>query len=180
MRIGLLSDTHIPGAAVALAPEVLEAFTGVDLILHAGDVYDPAVLDELERIAPVLAARGDDDNWPAARGDKRVEYRHVLNLFGQTLWLVHDGRYWLAKHVIEMGILKRYREQNNDAFPNIIVHGHLHRPSIEHKDGVLYVNSGSPTFLDYQTGLGTVGILTIEPGKVDAQIVRLHQCRSFT
>jgi len=180
MRIGLLSDTHIPEIAETLPAEVFEAFTGVDLILHAGDVYDPAALDELERIAPVLAARGDDDNWPAARDDKRMEYKHVLNLSGQTLWLVHDRRYWVMKHVIEMGILKRYQEQNNNGFPNIIVHGHLHHPSIEREDDILYVNSGSPTFLDYQTGLGTVGILTIEPGKVDAQIVRLHQCRSFT
>ncbi len=57
MLIGLISDTHIPWAVKELPPEVGEAFRGVDLILHAGDIYSHAVLDELERIAPVLAAK---------------------------------------------------------------------------------------------------------------------------
>jgi len=169
MRIGLLSDTHIPHAAKTLPTEVLTAFNGVDLILHAGDIYDFSVLDDLERIAPVLAARGDDDNWPATKDDKRVKDRHVLNLFDQTLWLVHSSKPWLFRHVVE----SISRGQTDKDFPNVIVHGHLHLPSIEREHGILFVNSGSPTFLDYRSGLGTVGILTIESGKVDAQIVKL-------
>jgi putative phosphoesterase len=62
MRIGLLSDTHIPDVAEKLPDELMEVFQGVDLILHAGDLYTPSVLDDLERIAPVLAALGDDDH----------------------------------------------------------------------------------------------------------------------
>ena len=62
MRIGLVADTHIPGAAAELPEQVAQAFRGVDLILHGGDIYTPSVLDELERIAPVLAAKGDDDS----------------------------------------------------------------------------------------------------------------------
>ena len=61
MRIGLISDTHIPDVARAIPRNVSRAFSGVDLILHAGDIQLASVLDELERIAPVLAARGDDD-----------------------------------------------------------------------------------------------------------------------
>ena len=61
MRIGLLSDTHIPETEKKLPPELIEAFQGVDLILHAGDIYVPSVLDDLQRIAPVLDARGGAD-----------------------------------------------------------------------------------------------------------------------
>ena len=67
MRIGLISDTHIPDAAKALPPQVKEAFRDVDLIMHAGDLYEVSVLDELESIAPVLAALGDDDGDDVAR-----------------------------------------------------------------------------------------------------------------
>ena len=61
MKIGLISDTHIREPSERLHEKVREVFQGVDLILHAGDIYNPSVLDELERMAPVLAAAGDDD-----------------------------------------------------------------------------------------------------------------------
>ena len=57
MRIGILSDTHLYNASM-LPHQVEEVFSDLDLILHAGDIYDPSVLDRLERIAPVLAAKG--------------------------------------------------------------------------------------------------------------------------
>jgi len=61
IRIGLVSDTHIPKSTHVLPPQVKEAFKDVDLIFHAGDIYVVSVLDELEHLAPVLAAEGDDD-----------------------------------------------------------------------------------------------------------------------
>ena len=61
MRIGLLADTHIPRDVKMLPPHVKVALDGVDLILHAGDIYLLTVLDELEAIAPVIAARGNGD-----------------------------------------------------------------------------------------------------------------------
>ncbi len=61
MLIGLTSDTHIPDHAKELPSQLKEAFRGFDLILHAGDIYVVSVLGELERLAPVLAAEGDDD-----------------------------------------------------------------------------------------------------------------------
>ena len=88
MRVGLLSDTHVPEAEKALPSEVVEAFRGVDLILHAGDMLVPSVLDELERIAPVLAALGDDE-YSSIFYDKRVKEKHVLKLGETTLWLMH-------------------------------------------------------------------------------------------
>ena len=62
MKIGLISDTHIPEAMPELWPHVYELFKGVECILHAGDIYDLAVLDELQKIAPTYAARGNGDD----------------------------------------------------------------------------------------------------------------------
>ncbi len=61
MRIGLISDTHIPTAGRDLWPQVYDALRGVDLIMHAGDRHDPIVLDWLERLAPVMAVSGKGD-----------------------------------------------------------------------------------------------------------------------
>ncbi len=94
MRVGLLSDTHIPKAEKELPPELMEASRGVDLILHAGDIYITSVLDDLERIAPVLAARGDDDHGDTLT-DQRVKEKHILELEGKTLWLIHERPFYL-------------------------------------------------------------------------------------
>ena len=93
MRIGLITDTHIPDAASELPPQLTDVFQGVELILHAGDIYIPSVLDELERIAPVVAAQGDDE-YMVTRADRRVEEKHVLKLEGKTVWLVHISPYY--------------------------------------------------------------------------------------
>lgn len=169
MRIGLLSDTHIPDAAPALPPQVTEAFRDVDLILHAGDIYIPSVLDELERIAPVVAACGDDDYGDTLR-DRRVKGKHILKLEGQTLWLIHERPY-LHGFTSYQG--RDSRAQDKHDAPDIIVFGHEHRTVVSCSGDVLYVNPGSPTFLHYRRGLGTVGILNIESGEADLAILQL-------
>ncbi len=166
MRIGLISDTHIPEAREELPPEVKKAFEGVDLILHAGDIYTLSVLDELEEIAPVLAALGDDD-YPGP--DDRVKEIHTLKLEGQTLWLVH------MRHMLSFpsktGLNRAPSEQENS--PTIVVFGHEHRAVVESSRGVFYVSSGSPTLLHYHRELGTVGILELNSGKANIQIMQL-------
>lgn len=169
MRIGLLSDTHIRFAGRALPVEVMEAFRGVDLILHAGDIYIPSVLDELERIAPVLAARGDDDYGDALR-DERVKEKHVLKLEGQILWLVHQRPYSLLIAARE-GNPSPGQDKNDN--PDIVVFGHEHYTVVRRYGDILFVNSGSPTFLHYRSGLGTVGILTLDSGGADVRILQL-------
>jgi len=174
MRIGLISDTHIPLVDKALPPEVLEAFKGVDLILHAGDIYVPSVLDELERIAQVLAARGDDDYGDTLL-DERVKAKHILKLEGKTLWLVHNRPYapmspsWLPSWWQS----KTSPEQDDNDKPDIVVFGHEHRIVVQRNDDVLFVCPGSPTFLNYVQGLGTVVILDISAGNVDVRILQL-------
>jgi len=103
MLIGLLSDTHIrvPGyraglgqlCANALPPQIKDAFHGVDLILHAGDIYTLPILDELEHIAPIMAAEGDDDPFEIMN-DKRVKWKHVITVAGITIWLAHEYETW--------------------------------------------------------------------------------------
>ena len=169
MRIGLLSDTHIPVDVPELPPQLAEAFRDVDLILHAGDIYDLSVLDELERIAPVLAAKGDDDSGDTL-ADHRVKQRHVLKLGGQTLWLIH-----YKPHHYPTGPrrARNYAGQEGLDAPDIVVYGHEHCPIVRRPMGVLFVNPGSPTFPDYRCCLGTVGILNIDSGKAQVDILQL-------
>ncbi len=169
MRIGLLSDTHIPEVAQALPPQIAEAFRDVDLILHAGDIYVPSVLDELERIAPVLAASGDDDLGDVLT-DRRVKSKHVLKLEGQTLWLVHERP---CPYKFPSLQARNSPGQNDPDAPDIVVFGHEHTTFIRDYGGVLFVNPGSPTFLNYRRGLGTVGILNIDSGQAQARILQL-------
>jgi putative phosphoesterase len=161
MRIGLITDTHIPVAAAELPGQVAKIFKGVDLILHAGDIYRASVLDELEKIAPVKAALGDDDPFNLTE-DERVAMKHVLNVEGYTLWLVHERPYMF--HLTAQQVAEA---------PDIVVHGHSHEARVQEYNGVLFIGSGSPTFLNYTRGPGTVGILEISPGDARASIVHL-------
>lgn len=166
MRIGLVTDTHIPTVAKAIPPELARALQGVDLILHAGDIYSLGVLDDLERIAPVLAALGDDDDL-SALSDRRMKRRHEVELAGKKVLLVHDRS------------PEYYRSPYNKVMdtpawkPDVVVFGHEHEAILQQRDGTLWVNSGSPTFLKYCYGLGTVGILDLDGGEARAEIKQL-------
>lgn len=172
MRLGLLADTHIPQVSAVLPPEVIKALQGVDLILHAGDIYTTSVLDDLECVAPVLAARGDDD-FGDTLSDGRVKEKHILELEGQTLWLIH-GRpdYGMDRYGLSSWWQSLLSPRQNRK-PDIVVFGHQHRTVVERVDDVLFISPGSPTFLDYRRRLGTIGILDIEANKADFRIVQL-------
>ncbi len=164
VRIGLISDTHIREATERLPHQIAEAFAGVDLILHAGDIFIPHVLDELEAIAPVLAASGDDDSG-AILSDKRVKECHVLQVEGQTLWLVHESPEYYALKSRQASAIK------GSECPDIIVFGHTHYSIMERHKGMFFVNPGSP--MDHHDGLGTVAILDIISGKACVNTLRL-------
>src|SRR5579863_1204752 len=94
MRIGLISDTHIPEACEHLPERVFEVFDGVDLVMHAGDVYVNRVLDELARIAPVLAALGNGDEGLDGHryrleAEERVRHAHLYEVAGLRIGLAH-------------------------------------------------------------------------------------------
>ncbi|MDP6100968.1 MAG: metallophosphoesterase family protein [Dehalococcoidia bacterium] len=164
MRIGLLSDTHIPETKRIFPNPVLDAFRGVDLILHAGDIYIPSALDELQQVAPVLAARGDDDMLR----DPRVKERHVVEVGTLKVGLTHvfEGLhlYWG---------LDKAMETEFGGPVNIIVFGHTHSPLVKRDNSVMLVNPGSTLLPHYQPKLGSVGILDIDDGRISISLVEL-------
>ncbi|MGE3275104.1 MAG: metallophosphoesterase family protein [Vicinamibacterales bacterium] len=119
--IGLVSDTH-----GLLRPEAVAALAGVDLIVHAGDVGKPDVLDGLRAIAPVVAVRGNVDHGTWA--DELPE-REIVRTSTLTLYVLHDLAELDGDPVAE-GV-------------GVVVSGHSHRPVIEWRGSVLYVNPGS-------------------------------------
>jgi putative phosphoesterase len=155
MRIGLISDTHLPSSIREPWVEVARAFSRVDLILHAGDIVTPRILDWLEDFAPVIAALGNND---FGMDDPRVKPVQTLDVEGWRLGLIHDTTSGAQfKHSVD-----------------ILVSGHTHYERLAHVDGVVHVNSGSATLPHhYSTRLGTVGILDLERERLVATIVRL-------
>jgi putative phosphoesterase len=165
MLIGLISDTHQPSDCKELWEEARQVFAGVDLILHAGDIVHPVVLDWLQEIAPVLAARGNND---IAVQDSRVQDTQVLDIEGNRIIMVHD----LKREHLQFDQI--VRSQLAGVKPAVMISGHTHMERLDYRDGVLQINSGSAT-LPHQmsTRLGTVGLLEIGDGQVGARIVRL-------
>jgi uncharacterized protein len=126
MRIGLISDTH-----GMLRPQVFDLFSGVDRILHAGDVGPAAILLELEAIAPVTAVWGNTDRFDIR---ERAQGIQNLEVAGHRIALLHG-------HQLGSPTPEALRRANPDA--DIIVYGHTHRPLTEEENGVLVVNPGA-------------------------------------
>ena len=163
MRIGLVSDTHIPEAK-EVWPQVWDAFIGCDAILHAGDIYDLSVLDTLAEIAPLYACRGNGDDGSGGRprqGDHPcLRESWVVELGGLRIGLTHWAPGPELPHIVNLaGACQRFF---GDVVPDVLVHGDTHVEDIREINGMLCVNPGSPTFphnLNYQ--FGTVGFLDI-------------------
>ena len=169
MLIGLISDTHIPVDAKELPGKVKQVFRDVDFIFHAGDVYAPSVLDELSEIAPLLAARGDDD-YHTILLDERMKKEHILNFEGVTIWLFHEFR---AESWQKYGQLNEVTWDRIEKHPDVIVYGHTHKAGIEYCGSVLTITPGSATFPNYVRKPGTVGLLKLKSGKAEAQLIQL-------
>jgi putative phosphoesterase len=173
-RIGLLSDTHIPIDAKVLPSEIKEVFYNVDLVLHGGDIYEPSVLDDLECIAPVLAAEGDDDEYDVT-SDGRVKRKHDLVIDGINISITHSepgfgpwSVFAETKEKLE-GASFKY-----DDITDIVLFGHSHRPKVQIRGTYLMVNPGSPTFPYYVHRPGTVALLNINSGEVEVRVVQLR------
>ena len=172
-RIGLIADTHIPEARATLWPQVYDAFAGVDRIFHGGDVHDLALLDELEKVAPVYCARGNGEDGSGGRPiqpeDPRVKYVWTLDIESFTVGLTHyvpveDGPPGLT---LDRFVARYWPEKR----PDIIVSGDSHTELIAEVDGILCVNPGSPTYPhNYDTQYGTIGFLELDDGKADASV----------
>jgi putative phosphoesterase len=139
MRIGLVSDTH-----GLLDEKLLALFEGCDRILHAGDVVRADILDALRRVAPVVAVRGNNDHGPGLHG---LPERALVPLGALTALLIHDlGS--TAGHRRRGGAhpalpLPPARPVLARQDPELVVHGHSHRPEARWEAGTLLVNPGS-------------------------------------
>ncbi len=173
LRIGLISDTHIAAPDEKLPEQLWKAFEGVDFILHAGDIWVPSVLDDLETIAPVKAAWGDDDIEADLGGDERMMDSHVIYLDNATIWLMHFKPPYGRIVPRENNITTAKRPIEPAELPSVVVFGHLHVPLIEKYKGVLIVNPGSATWPEYQPKPGTVALLELDSGTAEARIVQL-------
>ena len=175
MRIGLISDTHVPEAGERLPAEVFDLLAEVDMVMHAGDMHIIDVLDWLESIAPVIGARGNGDGDgfrpPFPDDDPRVKHAHVLDPDGVRVGLIHgfplpDDAPWITTETL----MDRYFGGPVD----VIVFGDTHVAHIERTPaGVLLVNPGSPALPRNIREPGTVGVLTIENGQASAEIMPL-------
>lgn len=175
MRIGLISDTHIPEARHELWPQVFEAFRDVEAILHAGDIHDVSVIDELSSIAPTFAARGNGDDGSGGRpvqpDDHRLREAWELELGGLRIGLTHVAPIPVYGHyTLERAMLRHFGHTQLD----VLIYGDTHVEAIDVVDGVLCVNPGSPTFpRNYSTRLGTIGFLDVIDGRPEASIWQL-------
>lgn len=151
--IGLISDTH--GLVRA---SVFEALTGVDQILHAGDVGPDEVLTELEAIAPVRAVAGNTD----APGNPRLAYELVLEIDGVSIHVSHGHE---VGSPTPARLLATYPQQ-------VIVYGHTHRQLIIEVDGRLVINPGAAGARRFDL-LPSVARLTIAGGVPSVELVAL-------
>ena len=161
--VGLISDTHIPSRAKVIPNEVFEIFNGANLILHAGDLTQLSVVDELQQIAPVVAASGNMDRGEVRKRLPKMDY---VNVYNWKIGVIHDP-----------GIFSRTRRMRTLAKQNnldILVFGHTHRPSLKQAEEVLFINPGSPTNpLPPFITKPTVAMLKITKEKIEPEIIRI-------
>lgn len=148
--IGVISDTH-----GLLRPEVMKSLEGVDLILHAGDVGNPEVIEHLESVAPVVAVRGNMDygNW--AEG---LPISKSIVIGKTKLFLIHD--------------IERIDGQMELQSYQVIITGHTHRPLIHEQNNILFINPGSAGHQRNQHSV-SIGKLFFCNGQLNAQLVEL-------
>jgi putative phosphoesterase len=149
--IGLISDTH-----GLIRPEALEALRGSDLIIHCGDVGDPAVLEALRTLAPVRAIRGNNDRGSWTNG---LPAQDLVEVGGHAIRVLHN--------------LAELNPDTDAAGLTAVVFGHSHKPLIEKWGGVLFINPGSAGPRRFKLPV-TVATLALRSGRrCKAKIVRL-------
>ena len=150
MKIGVISDTH-----GLLRPEAVEAMRRVDHILHAGDVGDAAILDQLRQLAPLTAIRGNVDH----RGPcSRLPEVELIELNGHSIYMLHDVLA-LDLDPVAAGI-------------QVVISGHSHKPLIEWKKGVLYFNPGSAGPRRFSLPV-SVGYLFIDEDRIEPELLTI-------
>ena len=157
MKIGVLSDTHDN-----LLPAAVEKLSGVDLIIHAGDIGQDKLLTRLGEIAPVMAVRGNMDGHPSF--DSLPAYR-VVDAEGRKILVTH--RVGRPEHPHQ-----EIRERLFQVRPDVVVFGHTHHPYNQQVNGILFFNPGTAGKRQFGAPL-TVGLLEINADGIAGAIVDL-------
>lgn len=187
LLVGLLSDTHIPHRLKRLPQAVLDALAGVDVILHAGDVDDPAALEPLQAIAPVHAVRGNFHIMDLADGGAALPPVVELELAGQRIVLVHGhrpgpvgflfkGLHVFAEHLRltdNAALNRRAAPRLARLYPeaDVIVFGHSHKAHVQWIGRTLLVNPGA-VFNDGEEP-PTAALMRLGEGRPTVEIVPL-------
>ena len=149
-RVGVISDTH-----GLLRPEVVEALRGVDHILHAGDVGDPAILDALRELAPVAAIRGNIDTSGACAELPATEF---VTVAGTNFYLVHN--------IADLDL------EPKAAGVHVVIYGHSHKNAVEWRREVLYFNPGAAGPRRFSLPV-TVGVVELRDGRIKPKVLTL-------
>lgn len=157
LKIGVISDTHN-----TLNETALRELGGVDMILHAGDVTDRVILDELCQIAPVRAVRGNCDFYEPAYKPYKLAESLEIELGGYRVFMVHQ----LSEadpNRLAPELQRRWKSWQ----PQITIFGHTHRPEKIEKGETLYFNPGSPSLP--RRSEASIGILHLWPEGIVAE-----------
>jgi putative phosphoesterase len=158
MKVVVLADTHTQGFTRTLPPSAWPYIETADYILHAGDVNEPSLLQELSVFAPVTVVLGNTDAWDVREWGATETAE--IELGGIKVAMIHDS-----------GDAKGRRKRMRNMFPDarVVVFGHSHIPWNEDEDGLLLFNPGSPTW-KRRAPFPSMGILWIENDVVEGEI----------
>lgn len=162
MKIGVISDTHIPERSLKLPEIIVREFKNVDMIIHAGDLVEPEVLDELKKICiNIKAVRGNMDYPPLKN---QLPDKEIISIGKFKIGIMHG--YGHPDKLLD--VLKEVFKKDD---VDLIIFGHSHQPFNEMIDGVLFFNPGSSTdklFAPYNS----YGIIEIND-KIEAKIIKI-------
>ena len=148
--VGIISDTH-----GLVRPEAMEALAGSELIIHAGDVGGTGVLEELGRVAPLVAVRGNNDRGAWAEA---LPEHEAIEVNASYIYVLHD--------------LKELDIAPAAAGFRVVVSGHSHQPLVEERRGVLYLNPGSAGPRRFKLPV-TIARLKVSGDDASAEIIHL-------
>lgn len=150
IRIGVISDTH-----GLLRPEAKAQLAGSDYIIHGGDVGNRAILDELDFIAPLTVVRGNNDRGPWAAA---IPETAILTIGRLHIHVVHD--------------IAALPFDPHDGQVHVLVFGHSHKPLVERRSGILFLNPGSAGPRRFSLPI-SLAMLTIDGAVAEARIIHL-------
>ena len=160
--VGLISDTHVPVRARCIPKRVFAVFENADFIIHAGDLVELAVVDELEQLAPVLAVHGNMDG-PEVSG--ALPKLNSLKVSDWKIGVIHD-----PNTLFGMGKMREIAKQHGF---NVLVYGHTHNSSIKWEGKTLYINPGSATNPASFINKPSVALLKVTRENVAPEIIHI-------